>query len=91
MQAEVNGTNLYYETHGEGAPILIMHGGLGLDHTCFMPWLEPLAAENELILYDHRGNGRSQRPESMDDVTHQTFIDDADALHRFSKPHVISD
>ena len=28
--AEVNGINLYYETHGTGRPLILLHGGLGL-------------------------------------------------------------
>lgn len=27
--AEVNGINLYYETHGTGRPLVLLHGGLG--------------------------------------------------------------
>jgi len=27
--AEVNGINLYYETHGSGRPLILLHGGLG--------------------------------------------------------------
>src|SRR5436190_428667 len=41
-QASVNGTDLFYLTVGSGPPLLAMHGGLGLDHTSFRPWLAPL-------------------------------------------------
>ena len=27
--ADVNGINLYYETHGAGRPLILLHGGLG--------------------------------------------------------------
>ena len=27
--AEVNGLKLYYETHGAGRPLILLHGGLG--------------------------------------------------------------
>lgn len=27
--AEVNGINLYYEIHGTGRPLVLLHGGLG--------------------------------------------------------------
>jgi len=27
--ADVNGLNLYYETHGAGRPMILLHGGLG--------------------------------------------------------------
>ena len=80
MLAQINGTELFYTTHGRGRPLLLMHGGLGLDHTYFRPWLDALAGEAQLIYYDHRGNGRSARPQSFDGITHDTWIADADAL-----------
>ncbi len=35
--ASINGTDLYYVTVGEGLPCLVMHGGLGFDHTYLHP------------------------------------------------------
>jgi len=80
MIAAINGTRLFFERLGKGRPMLTMHGGLGLDHTYFRPWLDALAHKVELIYYDHRGNGRSERPASMEGITHQTWVEDADAL-----------
>jgi proline iminopeptidase len=80
MFAQVNGTELYYHTHGQGRPMLLMHGGLGLDHTAMPPTFDALGDEYTLIYYDHRGNGRSARPASFDGITHDTWADDADAL-----------
>jgi len=82
MRAELQGLELYYEILGEGTPLLLMHGGLGLDHTAFRPWLDPLARSFRLVFYDHRGNGRSSRPESLRGVTHETWVSDAEALRR---------
>ncbi len=80
MLAKVNGTELFYTVQGSGRPIFIMHGGLGVDHTVFRPWLDPLGDRYQLIFYDHRGNGRSERPASLADVDHGTWAADADAL-----------
>jgi proline iminopeptidase len=80
MLARVNGTEIYHEVVGEGRPLMLMHGGLGLDHTYFRPWLDPLADHSQLIFFDHSGNGRSPRPEGFDGVSHATWADDADAL-----------
>jgi len=33
----INGVSLYYETIGEGVPIVIVHGGPGLDHSYLLP------------------------------------------------------
>jgi proline iminopeptidase len=80
MQARINGSEIFYETLGSGPPVLVMHGGLGLDHTYFRPWLDPLAERFQLVFYDHRGCGRSERPKDWSAVTHETWVDDADAL-----------
>jgi proline iminopeptidase len=77
--AHLNGTNLFYVEVGEGLPCLVMHGGLGFDHTCLHPWLDPLADAMHLIYYDHRGNGRSGRPPS-ETITFEQLCADADAL-----------
>ncbi|MBR62197.1 MAG: hypothetical protein CL904_06055 [Dehalococcoidia bacterium] len=82
MQADVNGTSLYYEVIGSGNPLLIMHGGLGFDHTYFRPWIDPLAKDSQLIFYDHRGNGRSDRTKPLDNVYHSTWADDANELRK---------
>lgn len=58
----LNGTDLFYLSVGQGTPCLVMHGGLGLDHTYLHPWLDPLGDIFQLIYYDHRGNGRSALP-----------------------------
>lgn len=80
MKARVKGTELFYEVHGSGLPMLVMHGGFGPDHSYFRPWLDALGDRVQLVYYDHRGGGRSARPPSLDGVTMQTWVDDADAL-----------
>ncbi len=75
--ARVNGADLFYETVGEGEPILMMHGGLGLDHTYLRPGHDPLAGQARLIYYDHRWNGRSER---IGEPDHAMWDADAAAL-----------
>ena len=77
--AAIEGTELYYVTAGEGLPCLVMHGGLGFDHTYLHPWLDPLGDTLHLVYYDHRGNGRSGRP-PQNRLTYQQFAADANAL-----------
>jgi proline iminopeptidase len=57
--AHVNGVDLYYVIDGEGPPCLIPHGGLGVDNSLYRNSLQPLAKTNQLVFWDHRGNGRS--------------------------------
>jgi proline iminopeptidase len=75
----VRDTELFVTGTGTGTAVPVMHGGIGIDHTCFRPWLDDLGDVAELTFYDHRGNGRSARP-PLDDVDHATWVADADAL-----------
>ena len=76
---EVNGTTLFYEVDGEGAPCLVLHGGLGLDHTVYRRTLGPLSPPLHLVYFDHRGNGRSGRP-PLETLTMEQLADDAASL-----------
>ncbi len=55
----VGDTRLWILEKGEGHPLFLIHGGPGLDHTQFRPWLDPLAERFRLIFVDLRGQGRS--------------------------------
>jgi non-heme chloroperoxidase len=53
---------LYYEDHGSGAPVVLLHGW-PLDSRSWEPQLHALLeAGHRVILYDRRGFGRSSRP-----------------------------
>lgn len=73
----IRDVSLFVKVVGHGEPLLLMHGGPGLDYTTLSS-LEPLADRYTLILYDHRCNGRSTGdPESM---TWENLTADAEAL-----------
>jgi proline iminopeptidase len=81
MLATLNGTEIFYEELGRGRGILVMHGGLGFDHTYFRPFLDPLAEQGRLVYYDHRIHGRSGRP-PLETLTHEQLVEDAEALRK---------
>jgi pimeloyl-ACP methyl ester carboxylesterase len=56
--ADVNGINLYYETHGTGRPLILLHGGLGSGEM-FGPILPALVAGHQVIAVDLQGHGRT--------------------------------
>ena len=56
--ADVNGVHLYYETHGDGRPMVLLHGGLGAG-SMFAPILPALSREHHVILPDLQGHGRT--------------------------------
>src|SRR5207244_12857047 len=58
MYAEVNGINLYYETHGAGRSLILLHGGLGSGEM-FGPVLPLLAERHQVIAVDLQGHGRT--------------------------------
>jgi pimeloyl-ACP methyl ester carboxylesterase len=56
--ADVNGINLYYEVHGSGRPLILLHGGLGSGEM-FGPILPALTADHQAIVVDLQGHGRT--------------------------------
>jgi pimeloyl-ACP methyl ester carboxylesterase len=56
--AAINGINLYYEIHGRGRPLILLHGGLGSGEM-FGPTLPTLAEKHQVILPDLQGHGRT--------------------------------
>lgn len=53
-----NGVNYYYEIHGSGEQLLLLHGGLG-SIGMFGPLLPALAANRQVIAVDLHGHGRT--------------------------------
>ncbi|WP_010440980.1 alpha/beta fold hydrolase [Ruegeria conchae] len=78
--AEINGSDMYYETVGDGPPILMMHGGLGLSHDYLRPYFDTLSDTHTVIYYDHFGNGRSGRPDEYSEMTFDRLVSDAAGL-----------
>ena len=75
--AEVNGINLYFETHGDGRPLLLLHGGLGSGEM-FGPTLDRLAERHQVIVVDLQGHGRTADIDRPLDV--RLMADDIAAL-----------
>ncbi len=74
---KVNGVNLYYEIHGQGQPLILLHGGLG-SIDMFRPILPALAKNRQVVGVDLQGNGHTadiDRPFSF-----QQMADDMAAL-----------
>lgn len=80
MQLTVIDTALYYQRYGKGVPVLVMHGGPGLDHSYLRPALDALGHVAELIYYDYAGHGRSEGREHVAQMSIEGLADEAEAL-----------
>jgi pimeloyl-ACP methyl ester carboxylesterase len=56
--APVNGVDVYYELHGSGKPLVLLHGGFGAIEM-FGPVLAALAEKRQVIGVDLQGHGRT--------------------------------
>src|SRR5436309_4702088 len=74
-----DGYNLNVEEVGSGFPLIVLHGGPGLDHTMFRPYLDALGDEYRLLYVDERGQGRSQRVDPAT-LSLEVFARDVDLL-----------
>ncbi len=75
--AQVNGLNLYYEIHGAGRPLVLLHGGLG-SIEMFGPNLQTLANTRQVIAVDLQAHGHTadiDRP-----LSYEAMGDDIAAL-----------
>ena len=67
--AKINGINMYYEIHGEGKPIVLVHGGGSTIQTTFGILLPILAETNKVIAVELQAHGHTSdrdAPESFE-------------------------
>jgi proline iminopeptidase len=57
----IDDTRLFVVERGNGHPVIVLHGGPGMDHHEFGDYLDPLADAFRLLLVDQRSQGRSDR------------------------------
>lgn len=77
----VKSGKLFYNKYGSGSPIVILHGGPGLDHTYLLPQMLELAKNYTLIFYDQRGSGKSlDTPMTSRYINIEQFTQDLEEL-----------
>jgi len=74
----IRDVSLFVEVVGHGEPLLLMHGGPGLDHMSLTPFRK-LADRHTVVFYDHRCNGRSTGAAATS-MTWENLTADADGL-----------
>jgi len=75
----VNGTHIYYEIIGKGAPLFVLHGQGG-SHRYFLPYMGALSDEYQLFFYDQRGTGLSDGHLDLAAISIDQFVEDLEAL-----------
>ncbi len=73
MIFKYNNHNVYYEIHGEGAPLLLLNG-IMMSTKSWSQFVEPLSSLNQLILVDFLDQGQSSKLEG-ESFTHQVQIE----------------
>ena len=81
--AQSDGVKIYYRTFGTGTPILIINGGPGLNSDGFVDLAKTLSAQNQTIIYDQRGTGKSLMQKiDASSITMELMIDDMENLRK---------
>jgi pimeloyl-ACP methyl ester carboxylesterase len=57
--AAVNGLRMYYEVHGSGEPLVLVHGGMLTIETTFGALIGPLATRRRIIAVELQGHGHT--------------------------------
>ncbi len=58
--AEVRGLRMYYEVHGKGRPVVLLHGGLNTIETSFAKQIPVLSKNHRVIAIEQMGHGRTR-------------------------------
>jgi pimeloyl-ACP methyl ester carboxylesterase len=75
--APVNGLEMYYEVHGDGPPLLLLHGAY-MTADGMAPLVQGLASNRQVVVPEQQGHGRTvdvDRP-----ITYEQMADDSAAL-----------
>ncbi len=77
---------LYYQTMGQGDPVIVIHGGPGMDQGYLLPGMAALAKKHQVVFYDQLGSGRSTAL-IIDEqhITIDKFVEDLEMLRKALK------
>ena len=75
--APVNSLRMYYELHGQGDPLVLLHG-FNVSGAIWKPFIAPFSRHHRLIVPDLRGHGRTDNPSGA--FSHRLAAQDLFAL-----------
>lgn len=76
--APVNGLNMYYEIHGSGEPVVLLHGAFMTITNNWDGWTSELSKTRQVIAVEMQGHGRTA--DIPRDITYENLADDVAAL-----------
>jgi pimeloyl-ACP methyl ester carboxylesterase len=81
--APVNGINMYYEIHGSGEPVVLLHGAFMTITNNWGGWIEELSKTRKVIAIEMQGHGRTA--DVARDITYENLADDVAGLLDYLK------
>jgi 3-oxoadipate enol-lactonase len=85
--ARINGTSIFYETRGQGFPIVFVSGGGILDRRGWDNQFETFAKHYRVVRYDIRGIGKSERPQAS--FSHSNDLYELLNFLKITRAHVV--
>src|ERR1700757_170396 len=76
--APVNRINMYYEVHGSGEPVVLLHGAFMAITNNWTGWIGELSKTRKVIAVEMQGHGRTA--DIPRDITDENLADDVAAL-----------
>src|SRR6516162_7197277 len=76
--APVNGVKMYYEVHGSGEPVVLLHGAFMTITNNWTDWIGELSKTRKVIAVELQGHGRTADIDR--DITSENLADDVAAL-----------
>jgi len=76
--APVNGLKMYYEVHGSGDPVVLLHGSFMTITNNWTPWIGELSKTRKVIAVEMQGHGRTA--DIKRDFSYENLADDVAAL-----------
>lgn len=76
--APVNGLKMYYEAHGSGDPVVLLHGSFMTISNNWTGWISELSKTRKVIAIEMQGHGRTA--DIKRDFSYENLADDVAAL-----------
>jgi pimeloyl-ACP methyl ester carboxylesterase len=81
--AQINGLRMYYEVHGSGEPVVLLHGAFMTITNNWAGWIDELAKTRKVIAVELQGHGRTA--DISRELSNQNHADDVAALLKYLK------